>query len=65
MLHEDHMPLLAALDECVSMLTKISIYAELGLEEPHLHPYALLSIRQCCVQVDETLCGIFGMVEQD
>ncbi|NYT85028.1 hypothetical protein [Pollutimonas harenae] len=47
------------------MLTKISIYAELGLEEPHLHPYALLSIRQCCVQVDETLCGIFGMVEQD
>lgn len=59
------MPLLAALDECVSMLTKIAIYAELGQEDAQLHLHALRSIQQCCAQVDETLCGIFEMGEQD
>ena len=54
------MPILASLDECSSTLMKISIYAQLGLEDPALQPKALQSIRQCCVQIEETVYDILS-----
>ena len=56
----NRMPILAALDECTSALTKISIYAELGLEDAALQPEALRSIQQCCGEIDETLHDILS-----
>lgn len=58
------MPVLAALDECFCSLKQISIYAELGLEDPAVQHVALLAITKCCSEIDETIQGILGALER-
>jgi hypothetical protein len=58
------MPILTALDECGCALKKISIYADLGMECPTLEKIALLSIQQCCNELEETIQSIIEMVER-
>lgn len=55
------MPLLVALDECSYALTKITMCSEIGLQNPELQPQVLQLIQQCCVELEETLAGIFDM----
>lgn len=49
------MPVLAALDECFSALTKISIYTDLGLEDPAMQHAALLLIQHCGNEIEQTI----------
>ena len=52
------MPILVALDECLAVLVKISIYADLGLEDDHQARAALSAISRCCDEFDETIIDI-------
>lgn len=54
------MPVLAALDECFSALTQISIYTDLGLEDSAMQYTALLSIQRCGNDIEQTIREILG-----
>ena len=53
------MPVLAALDECIATIRKITVFAGIGLEDAAHQHQALTYIHQCCSEIDETLQGIF------
>jgi hypothetical protein len=58
--------MLAALDECLSTLVEISHHADAGLESPSRHLEALLNIKRCVDEIDETIRGIVeGLPEGD
>jgi hypothetical protein len=57
------MPVLAALDECFTTLTQISVYADLGLEDSTMQQHALLLIQQCCSEIDMTIQGILQVLD--
>lgn len=64
-LRDNAMPTLAALDECLSVLVEISNHADAGLEDPTTHKEALLRIKRCCDEIDETIRGIAEGLPED
>lgn len=56
------MPLLAVLDECLCALTKISIQAEIGLDDAERR-LALESILRSCAEMDQIIRDIAGTLD--
>ena len=59
------MPVLAALDECLTILVEISNYADEGLAAPDVQLQALKEIKRCCDEIDETIQGILQSIDDD
>lgn len=59
------MPVLAALDECLTILVKISNLADGGLADSTKQQEALTQIQRCCNEIDETIHGIALCIDDD
>lgn len=59
------MPVLAALDECLTILVKISNLANGGLADPARQQEALTQIQRCCNEIDETIQGIVQSLDDE
>lgn len=59
------MPILATLDECLSVLVEISNHADAGLEGLSTHREALLRVKRFCDEIDETIRGIAEGLPED
>lgn len=59
------MPVIAVLDECLTILAKISNHADQGLEYPARQRESLTAIKQCCDEIDVTIKGIAWSIPYD
>ena len=59
------MPIVTALDECLTILAKISNRADQGLEDAAMQQEALTVIKQYCDEIDETIKGIARAIPYD
>lgn len=59
------MPVIAALDECLTILAKISNYTDKGLEAPARQQEVHTAIKECCDEIDETIKGIAWSIPYD
>ena len=59
------MPVLAALDECLTTLAKMSKHADEGSADPAKQLQALTEIQRCCDEIDETIQGILQSIDGD
>lgn len=59
------MPVLAALDECLTILFEFSSHADDGLAARDGRHHALTEIKRCCDEIDETIQAILQSVDGD